>query len=170
MQKQDRKKNRTQGAIAVVSILLFALALVIAVVVVVRSATRIRPVPVPKGLEQSEPDTGLVRFRAGMRRRLGKLERRFCGFRDTAGSYTPEQESLMKVCDSGLVLIRDELEVLDTLTGGRQRVAFAQTVKQEYVDLKMSVYRFTKLSLQAEPEPDLDSLDLELQRLLDLQP
>ncbi len=165
-QPEEKRTSRVRriGVIAIVVLCLAALG--VAVYVVVRGTKRMAPVEVPKHLVPAAPDTSLVRFRRGTRNRLKKLERRFARFRDTIVEFTPEQESLVCFIDSGFVAIRADLAIIDTLSQSASRVEFAREIKQDYIDLKKSVYRFSRSYIESVPELDPDSLDQELQKVL----
>jgi hypothetical protein len=79
---------------------------------------------------------------------------------------TEVQDSLAPVCESGFVRIRAGLEELDTLQGYRDRAALARDIRTVYNGVRDAVNEFTKAALEVIPEPALDSLDIELQKLL----
>jgi len=150
----------------VVLVVVIVVAVGAAVGVVVRASRRIQPVEVPHNLVPQTPDTAFVRFRRGKRRQLAKLERRYQKYRDRDSVHTAEQDSLIRVIDSGFAAVRAELAVLDTLTAGRARIELAKRIRTAYAELKKPVYRFTGTFAPAVPDVNPDSLDEVLRRLI----
>lgn len=142
-------------------------AVVVALVVVVRNAGRVKPPEPPVVIGQVEADTTLARFPRTMRARLNRLEGRFAKYRDTVPELTPAQDSLADECVAGFAAVREELAALDTLRGARVRAEAARAIRERYNRLREKVNAFTRTAIEAVPEPDLDSLDVELKRLLE---
>ncbi|OYD15112.1 hypothetical protein CH330_06605 [candidate division WOR-3 bacterium JGI_Cruoil_03_51_56] len=158
-----RDKKRVGGVITIVVIVV---AVAVAVLIVVKNSRRIKPATIPVTLKPIPPDTAVVRGPKVIKRRLKKLDRYYKRHRDKIVNPSPEQESLALICDSGFARIRAGLAVLDTLRGMRARAAEFRNTRQNYRTLKKIVYKFAKASVDSVVEPDLDSLDRELHRLL----
>ncbi|MFO7675923.1 MAG: hypothetical protein R6X12_06385 [bacterium] len=139
-------------------------------VVVVRGARRIAPVDVPLHLQSQPPDVGLRRFRAGTTRRLARLEDRYERFRVRVTEPTVEQDSLAGVIAAELDGIRAGLAETETITDQRELNRRRGPLFSRYKALVNTVSRYVRTILKSEG-PELDSLDLEIERLLrdDLQ-
>jgi hypothetical protein len=146
---------------------LLVAAIAVALVVVVRNARRVRP-PKPQVLLGAVVgDTTLSRFPRTMRTRVRRLEERFARYRDTVPDLTPTQDSLAEECSAGFAAVGEGLAGLDTLRGAQVRARAARAIRGRYNRLRDAVNDFTRSAREFIPEPDLDSLDVELRRLLD---
>lgn len=142
-------------------------AIAVALVVVVRNARRVKPPEPAVVLGPVVGDTTLLRFPRTMSVRLRRLEERFAKYRDTVPELTPAQESLAAECVAGFATVRERLAGMDSLRGAQARARSARAIRERYNRLRDAVNDFTRSAREVIPEPDLDSLDVELWRLLD---
>ena len=149
----------------VVGVVLVAAALVVAGFLVVRSFRSVKPEPLPPSLRTVPPDTGLVFFRAGMRRKVGNLAARCESKRKQLGDgMTPQLESLSRACDSAMNLVSGRIAELDTV-GRQNRKLAADSIKAAYDRAKLKVRAFARTVIDADTINE-DSLDRELQKLI----
>lgn len=165
MPESEAPKRKTSW-VAVAAVMFVAAAVVAALVVVIQNSRRVTPPEPPVAIGNIPADTTLSRFPRTMRRRLRRIENRYEKYRDTVPELTGVQDSLAPLCESGFVRIREALATLDTLQGYQDRAALARDIRKTYNGVRDAVNEFTKAALEAIPEPDLDSLDIELQKLL----
>jgi hypothetical protein len=156
---------RAGRAAGVVGIALGVVALGIALFVVVRSLRKVEPEPLPPALKTTPPDTGLVVFRANMRRRVRNLAARCESRRREFGEVmTPAQDSMSRECDSGLALVRGRIAALDTVSRENRKTA-VDSVRAAYERAKLEVRAFTR-SGRPSDLIDEDSLNQEIKRLV----
>jgi len=158
------RPKRNPAALVVVGVLA-AVALAAALYVVVKSLRRVETGPVPVALQTAPPDTGLVMFRASLRRKVRTLDIR-CKtkrkqFKD---GLTPRQDSLSGECDSAIALVFAHIAAFDSVKR-EDRKAAVDSLKAEYERAKAEVNVFSRSGLNA-GEVSNDSLDLELKKLI----
>lgn len=157
-------RPRTSRA-AVLGMLLVAAALAVALFVVATSLGKVKPEPLPPSLIMAPPDTGLVVFRASMRRKVMNLSARCESKRKRLGDrITPGQDSLGRGCDSAIASALARIAVLDTIAR-ENRKAVSDSVKAEYERAKLQVRIFTRSGLQSDMI-DEDSLNQEIKKLI----
>ena len=156
--------GRPRARAAVISVLAAA-ALAVALVVVARSVRRVEPAPLPSALRTAPPDTALVSFRAGIRRKVKTLAARCASKRKQLGEgMTLEQASMSRKCDSAIASVLVRVAALDTVKREGRKAA-ADGVRAEYERAKLEVRAFTRSGLRRELV-DGDSLDEELKKLI----
>jgi hypothetical protein len=161
----EAEQAKRHSAVLVVAGVLAAVAMVAALYVVARSLRLVKPEPIPAALRTAPPDTGLVNFRASMRRKARTLQVR-CRttrkqFRD---GLTPHQDSLSRDCDSAIALFLTHVAALDSVKREGRKAA-ADSLKAEYVRVKARVNVFTRSGRRSGEISD-DSLDQELKKLI----
>jgi hypothetical protein len=156
--------KRNPAALAVVGVLA-VVALAAALYVTVRSLRRVQTSPVPIALRTAPPDTGLVVFRASMRRKVRTLETR-CKLKRKRlkNGLNPQQDSLSRECDSAIALILIHVTALDSVKREDRKMA-AGSLRAEYARVKGKVNAFTRSGLGRGEVSD-DSLDAELKKLI----
>jgi len=158
-------RARPGRAAAVVGIVLAAAALAVALFVVARSIRKVKPEPLPPALRTAPPDTALVVFRAGMRRKVLNLSDRCESRRKRfGGRMTPGQDSLSRECDSTIASVLARIAALDTVERENRKAA-SDSVKAEYGRAKLKVRAFTRSGLRSDMI-DEDSLDQEIKKLI----
>jgi hypothetical protein len=147
----------------VIGAVLAGLALAAALFVVAENLRKVKPEPLPPALKTAPPDTGLVAFRAGIRRKTRNLSAR-CDSkrRQLAGRMTPAQDSLNRRCDSAIAEVLRRVADLDTL-GRANRRAGADSARAAYDRAKLAVRVFTRSGRRSDLVDD-DSLDLEIRK------
>jgi len=155
------RTNRT----AVFGMVLAAAALAVALLLVAVSLRKVKPEPLPPSLITAPPDTGLVVFRASMRRKVANLSARCESKRKRFGDrITAEQDSLGRECDSAIASVLARIAELDTVQR-ENRKPVADSVRAEYERAKLKVRTFTRSGLKSDMIDD-DSLDEEIKRLI----
>ncbi len=142
-----------------------AFALAAALFVVAKSLRRVRPEPLPPSLKTAPPDTGLVMFRASMRRKVTNLMARCESKRkQLGGRMTPAQDSLSRRCDSAIAEVRGRIAAFDTISRANRKVS-ADSVRSAYDRAKLAARLFTRSATWSDVIGQ-DSLDLEIKRLI----
>ena len=164
-QAPEAGESRAGRAAGMAGIALAAVALLIALLVVVRSVRRVEPEPLPLSLKTAPPDTGLVVFRANMRRRVRNLSARCEARRRQFGRLmTPAQDSMNRECDSGIEFVLGRIAGLDTVSRENRKAA-ADSVEAAYERAKLKVRVFTRSGRQSD-FVDEDSLEQEIKKLI----
>jgi hypothetical protein len=148
----------------VIAIAVVAAAVGAALFVVVRNAKKVDLGNVPPALQPVAPDTAMRGFRNNMARKIKNLRARCKTFRLKAGKLTPEQDSLSRLCDSGIASLRSELKSMDTCRTKLSRKLASDSLKVRYDMVHVNVRAFSKSGSEQDIEPD--SLDEELKKLL----
>jgi hypothetical protein len=149
----------------VLGVLLAALALAAALFVVASSFRKVRPEPLPSALKTAPPDTGLVVFRANIRRKTSNLSARCEAKRkQLAGRMTPAQDSLSRKCDSAIADLLSRIAALDTISRANRKVG-ADSVRVAYDRARLAVRVFTRSGRQS-GLVDQDSLEMEVKKLI----
>jgi hypothetical protein len=163
-QMPEVERPRRSPALVLVGVLA-AVALAAALYVVVKSLRRVRTDPLPVALQTAPPDTGLVMFRANMRRKVRTLEIRCRTKRkQLKDGLTPRQDSLSRECDSAIALVLTHVAVLDSVRREGRKAA-AESLRAEYARVRAKVNAFTR-SRPGAGEVSDDSLDEELKKLI----
>jgi hypothetical protein len=164
-QTPQPRHSRTGRPVVVAGIVLAALALTVALFVIVRSLGQVVPEPVPTSLKPPPPDTGLVLFRANIRRKVMNLSARCRSKRRQFGDrITPAQDSLARGCDSAIAAVLAAVAALDTVRRDARKAA-SDGVLAEYNSAKLRVRAFTRSGLGSD-SIDEDSLDMEIKKLI----
>ncbi len=146
-------------------VVLVAAALVVAGFLVVRSFRSVKPEPLPPSLRTAPPDTGLVVFRASMRRKVRNLAARCDSKRKQLGNrMTPQLDLLSRECDSAMSSVLGRIAALDTVRRANRKTA-ADSIKVAYDRAKLKVRVFARTVIDADTINE-DSLDRELQKLI----
>jgi|WetSurMetagenome_2_1015567.scaffolds.fasta_scaffold141647_1 hypothetical protein len=164
-QTPEARRPRTDRTLTSVGVVIAAAALAVALFVVVRSSRNVRPEPLPASLKTAPPDTGLVAFRASIRRKVMNLSARCKSKRKDLGSrMTPTQDSLSRECDSATASVLARVAALDTVARA-SRKATEESVRAEYNRAKLKVRDFTHSGRRSDMI-DEDSLDQEIKKLI----
>jgi sugar-specific transcriptional regulator TrmB len=148
-----------------VGVVLVAAALVVAGFLVVRSLRSVKPEPLPPSLKPVPPDTGLVVFRASIRRKVMNLASRCKSKRKQLGDgMTPQLDSLGRECDSAISSVLGRIAALDTMSRENRRTA-ADSIRAAYERAKLKVRVFARTVLDADTVNE-DSLDREIKKLI----
>ena len=157
-----RSARRTPNLAGVV---LVAAALVVAGFLVVRSFRSVKPEPLPPSLKTAPPDTGLVVFRASMRRKVMNLAARCEAKRKQLGNgVTPRIDSLSRGCDSAISSVLGRIAAVDTVRRENQKIA-ADSIRAVYERAKLKVRVFARTVIDADTINE-DSLDREIKKLI----
>ncbi len=163
-QTPEAGRKRTSVA-AIFGMVLAAAALAVALFVVATSLGKVKPEPLPPSLISTPPDTGLVVFRANMRRKVANLSARCDSKRKRFGDQiTPEQDAMGQECDSAIASVLVRIAELDTVKRENRKSA-SDSVKAEYERAKLKVRTFTRSGLQSDMINE-DSLDEEIKKLI----
>jgi len=168
MEMQPTANNEEQPfylkPVVLVPLVVVMLALLaFAVVIVVMNVGRVRVGPSPVGPRGRIPEVILLeRFREKTGIRYRQLSLRYDGVRQLVTTPTAQQDSLLRVCDSGFSRIGHLIAVFDSLEDLKLKRAVSDTIKEELSKLREKVNQFVKLTT---PEPSLDSLDREFEEL-----
>jgi hypothetical protein len=164
-QATEPGRSGTNRVAVVLGVTLAALALAAALFVVARSLRRVRPEPLPPSLKTAPPDTGLVFFRANVRRKTLNLSAR-CEYKrkQLAGKMTPAQDSLSRECDSAIAVVLSRIAAFDTVSRSNRK-AGADSVRAAYDRAKIAVRVFTRSGLQSDLVSE-DSLNQEIKKLI----
>lgn len=158
-------RSRTGRTLTWVGVVVAAAALAVAGFVVVRSLRDVKPEPLPPSLKTAPPDTNLVVFRAGIRRKVMNLAVRCESNRKQLGSrMTPAEDSLSRECDSAIASVRARIAALDTVSRENRKAA-ADSVKAHYESAKLKVRVFTRAGLGSDTINE-DSLNTEIRKLI----
>ena len=157
-----RSARRTPNLAGVV---LVAAALVVAGFLVVRSFRSVKPEPLPPSLKTAPPDTGLVVFRASMRRKVMNLAARCEAKRKQLGNgMTPRIDSLSRRCDSAISSVLGRIAAVDTVRRENRKIA-ADSIRAGYERAKLKVRVFARTVIDADTINE-DSLDREIKKLI----
>jgi len=163
--KSGRRGGGLRRGIGIAAVIVAVVGMGLAAFVVVRSAGRIQPPRPPVNLAPVPADQELALFKRNLKRRVTNLSRRFDEFRLNSEQMTPEQESLALTCESSFARIRREIGVMDTIMSARLAQKSRREIVEQYRVLKESVSFFARTFMQ-KSLPDLESLDRELEQLL----
>jgi hypothetical protein len=164
-QTPEAGRQPTRRALNPVGVVLVAAALVVAGFLVVRSFRSIKPEPLPPSLRTAPPDTGLVVFRASMRRKVRNLAARCEAKRKQLGNgMTPRLDSLSRECDSAMSSVLGRVAALDTVRRANRKTA-ADSIKAAYERAKLKVRVFARTVTDADTVNE-DSLNREIKKLI----
>jgi hypothetical protein len=164
-QTPQSERSRAGRTLISYGVVLAAATLVIALFVVVRNFRNVKPEPLPPALKTIPPDTALVAFRAGIRRKVMNLSARCRSKRKQLGKgMTPLEDSLSRECDSAIAFVLDRIAALDTVRRENRKTA-ADSVKSEYERAKLSVRVFVRTAMDRDTISE-DSLNREINRLI----
>ncbi len=140
--------------------------LLAAVWVVVKNVGRVQIGPVPVTLSPIPRDTTMSRVRRQLARGIDRLERRLFEYRGKLDSITFAQDSLFRVCSSGLRDLRERFAFAESAHSYPERKERVSQVRKEYARLRDMVNDFVRSVDSTISQPALDSLDREFRKLL----
>jgi hypothetical protein len=158
-------RSRASSTLTSVGVVLAAAALVVAGFLVVTNFRRVKPESLPPSLRITPPDTGLVVFRASMRRKVSNLSARCEAKRKQLGNRTSSlSDSLSRECDSSISSVLGRIAALDTIRRENRKAA-ADSIRAGYERARITVRAFARTVLDSDTL-DEDSLDRELKKLI----